>query len=44
MPGDAAFKHTNRPGKSSLKQAEAVSEAGVAPARPQTGGPSHVTV
>jgi hypothetical protein len=43
MPGDAAFKHTCRPGKSSVKQAEAASEAGVAPARPQTGGPSHAT-
>ena len=43
MPGDAAFKHTCRPGKSSVKQVEAASEAGIVPAAPQTGGASHAT-
>jgi len=44
MPGDAAFKHTCRPGKAPRKTVEAASEAGVVPARPQTGGTSHATV
>jgi hypothetical protein len=43
MPGDAAFKHTRRPGTSSVKQVVAASEAGTVLANPQTGGTSHAT-
>jgi len=43
MPGDAAFKHTSRPSTSSVKKAEAASEADALLATPQTGGRFHDT-
>jgi hypothetical protein len=43
MPGDAAFKHTCRPGRSSVKKIEAASESSAIHATPQTGGRFHDT-
>jgi hypothetical protein len=43
MPGDAAFKHTCRPGRSSVKTIEKASEASPTHTQQQTGGTSHAT-